>query len=337
MCGQLLRAYGRTPAVYGLALNVVSSVGIIVINKVLFTLQFQFGVPTDLTRLCHSVDSASPAEHTCDIPCGGGGVLAFAASTLLGLNFAATSVLALCPQETRSKRSPELAPGADAAVLSSLDMSKYIVCFVLSLIGGQFSLMLNSVGFYQVSKLMMIPTSCVFEFFLQGRRFSPPMLACIALLLFGVGLTTVSDVSMRPLGTFMAAIGVVTSSGQQVLVSFLQKKYNFDVAVFVASSSQYVAITLLTIGPFLDRYVSGLWVADWLLDCPNPRLIALLVFCSSTIAALVNWSQAVAIVHTSAVCAWPRRTAICLDRPATRSRGHFRDAPPEMYLLVHEQ
>ena len=45
----------------------------------------------------------------------------------------------------------------------------------------------NPITAAQISKLMIIPTSCVLEFLFQGKRYSARILATVVLVLVGVG------------------------------------------------------------------------------------------------------------------------------------------------------
>ena len=79
------------------------------------------------------------------------------------------------------------------------------------------SLLLNTVGFYQITKLLLAPFVCLIESLFFGKRFSISVLLCILVTLVGVGIVTVSDVESNPLGMVMAVIFIVTSGFQQIL------------------------------------------------------------------------------------------------------------------------
>ncbi|KAG7552559.1 Ribonuclease H-like superfamily [Arabidopsis thaliana x Arabidopsis arenosa] len=76
------------------------------------------------------------------------------------------------------------------------------------------SLMWNSVGFYQIAKLSMIPVSCLLEVVFDKIRYSGDTKLSIGLVLVGVGVCTVTDVSVNTKG-FVAA--VCTLSTEEVL------------------------------------------------------------------------------------------------------------------------
>jgi solute carrier family 35 protein E3 len=73
------------------------------------------------------------------------------------------------------------------------------------------------VGFYQITKLLLAPFVCAIESAFFGKRFSFSVLLCILATLVGVGIVTVSDVDINPVGLIMAVIFIVTSGLQQIL------------------------------------------------------------------------------------------------------------------------
>ncbi|KAK6922903.1 hypothetical protein RJ641_011207 [Dillenia turbinata] len=66
-------------------------------------------------------------------------------------------------------------------------------------------------GFYQIAKLSMIPVSCLLEVVLDNIQYSRDTKLSIALALVGVGVCTVTDVSVNRKG-FIAAFITVWST-----------------------------------------------------------------------------------------------------------------------------
>ncbi|KAL2471678.1 Nucleotide-sugar transporter family protein [Abeliophyllum distichum] len=124
--------------------NVVTSVGIIIVNKALMA-NYGFSFATTLTGL-----------H-------------FATTTLMtvvlrGLGYIQPSHLPI----------PELL--------------KFVLFANFSIVGMNVSLMWNSVGFYQIAKLTMIPVSCLLEVVFDKIRYSRDTKLSIAIVLLGVVL-----------------------------------------------------------------------------------------------------------------------------------------------------
>lgn len=150
---------------------------------------------------------------------------------------------------------------------------------------------------------MIIPTSCVLEFFLQGKRYSPPILATVVMVLVGVGAATVSDVTLSLGGAIVAFISVITMSAQQVLASVIQQRYSLKAEAFVAHVAPFQAMILICLGPFLDRLIVGAWPWEIFSAAEADKLAMTLFFVvlSSVVAIIVNVSQAMAIGVASAV------------------------------------
>lgn len=67
------------------------------------------------------------------------------------------------------------------------------------------------VGFYQIAKLCVIPFVCVVEYFAYARYFSGPVMSSIGIVMAGVGLVTISDVSMNLGGLLVALLSIVAA------------------------------------------------------------------------------------------------------------------------------
>ncbi|KAI3721049.1 hypothetical protein L2E82_32052 [Cichorium intybus] len=80
----------------------------------------------------------------------------------------------------------------------------HLMLFVLfanfSIVGMSVSLMWNSVGFYQIAKLSMIPVSCLLEVAFDKIRYSRDTKLSILIVLLGVAVCTVTDVSVNTKG-----------------------------------------------------------------------------------------------------------------------------------------
>lgn len=103
---------------------------------------------------------------------------------------------------------------------------KFILLFAaigsVSIASANLSLLLNTVGFYQISKLLLAPFVCLIESLYFSKRFSVPVLLSILVTLLGVGVITVSNVDTNPLGVLMSLIFIVASGLQQILCGHFQ-------------------------------------------------------------------------------------------------------------------
>lgn len=73
----------------------------------------------------------------------------------------------------------------------------------------------NDFNFCQIAKLSMIPVSCFLEIVLDKIRYSRDTKLSIGVVLLGVGVCTVTDVSVNAKGLIAASIAVWSTSLQQ--------------------------------------------------------------------------------------------------------------------------
>ncbi|CAN6468388.1 unnamed protein product [Victoria cruziana] len=200
--------------------NIVTSVGIIIVNKTLMaTYGFTF------------------------------------ATTLTGLHFATTTLMTMVLRWMGYIQPTHLP-------LSEL--LKFVLFANFSIVGMNVSLMWNSVGFYQIAKLSMIPVSCLLEVVLDNMRYSRGTKLSILVVLLGVGVCTVTDVSVNAKGFVAAVIAVWSTSLQQYYVHFLQRKYSLGSFNLLGHTAPVQAASLLIVGPFLD-----LWLTNKRIDLYN--------------------------------------------------------------------
>jgi hypothetical protein len=74
------------------------------------------------------------------------------------------------------------------------------------------SLQYNSVGTYQMLKLLVIPCCMVVQYVSHGHRFSKPIVLSLLVMLFGVATATITDISFTMLGLCVGMVAVVTTS-----------------------------------------------------------------------------------------------------------------------------
>ncbi|KAJ9670908.1 hypothetical protein PVL29_027073 [Vitis rotundifolia] len=233
--------------------NVVTSVGIIIVNKALMaTYGFSF------------------------------------ATTLTGLHFATTTLM------TTVLRWLGYIQGSHLPVSELL---RFVLFANFSIVGMNVSLMWNSVGFYQIAKLSMIPVSCFLEVMLDKMRYSRDTKLSIALVLLGVAVCTVTDVSVNAKGFIAAFIAVWSTALQQYYVHFLQRKYSLGSFNLLGHTAPVQAASLLLLGPFLDY-----WLTNKRVDNYQYSLISVMfIILSCTIAVGTNLSQFICIGRFTAV------------------------------------
>lgn len=210
------------------------------------------------------------------------------ATTLTGLHFATTTLMTVVLRWLGYIQPTHLP-------LSEL--LKFVLFANLSIVGMNVSLMWNSVGFYQIAKLCMIPVSCLLEVVLDKVRYSRDTKLSIVVVLIGVAICTVTDVSVNSRGLIAATVAVWSTALQQYYVSFLQRKYSLGAFSLLGHTAPAQAASLLILGPFLD-----FWLTTKRLDAFNYNATAVFfIILSCTIAIGTNLSQFICIGRFTAV------------------------------------
>ena len=168
---------------------------------------------------------------------------------------------------------------------------KFILLFSaigsVSIASANLSLLLNTVGFYQISKLLLAPFVCLIESLYFGKRFSMPVLLSILVTLIGVGVITVSNVDTHPLGVLMSLVFIVSSGLQQILCGHFQAKFSLQSHQLLANTAPLQGLILLSLGPFIDEMVTGEWISSWEPNVPALQILGV----SCLIAVGTNLSQ----------------------------------------------
>ncbi|KAH7278067.1 hypothetical protein KP509_38G022300 [Ceratopteris richardii] len=155
----------------------------------------------------------------------------------------------------------------------------------------------NSVGFYQMTKLAIIPCTVLLETLFLGKLFSRRIQAALFVLLFGVGIATVTDLQLNFLGSVLAALAIITTCIAQIMTNTIQKKFKVTSTQLLYQSCPFQAVTLLIAGPFLDGFLTKKNVFSFTYTFPILGFIIL----SCLISVSVNFSTFLVIGKTSPV------------------------------------
>uniref|UniRef100_A0A7N0UIE6 Sugar phosphate transporter domain-containing protein n=1 Tax=Kalanchoe fedtschenkoi TaxID=63787 RepID=A0A7N0UIE6_KALFE len=236
-------------------MNVVSSVGIIMVNKQLMS--------------------------------SSGYAFSFA-TTLTGFHFAVTALVGMVSNAT----------GYSAAKhVPMWELLWFSIVANTSITAMNLSLMLNSVGFYQISKLSMIPVVCVMEWILHNKHYSKEVKISVVFVIIGVAVCTVTDVKVNAKGFLCACVAVLSTSFQQISIGSLQKKYSIGSFELLSKTAPIQAISLLILGPFIDYYLNDILITTYKLSTGATLFILL----SCSLAVFCNVSQYLCIGRFSAV------------------------------------
>ncbi|KAL2239589.1 UNVERIFIED_CONTAM: UDP-xylose transporter 3 [Sesamum indicum] len=159
------------------------------------------------------------------------------------------------------------------------------------------SLGFNSVGFYQMTKLAIIPCTVLLETLFFRKKFSRNVQLSLSVLLMGVGIATVTDLQLNILGSILSLLAVVTTCVAQIMTNTIQKKFKVSSTQLLYQSCPYQAITLFVTGPFLDGLLTNQNVFAFNY---TPQVLAFIVL-SCLISVSVNFSTFLVIGKTSPV------------------------------------
>ncbi|CAI0428608.1 unnamed protein product [Linum tenue] len=210
------------------------------------------------------------------------------ATTLTGMHFATTTLLTLALRWMKYIQPSHLPVS---------ELLKFVLFANFSIVGMNVSLMWNSVGFYQIAKLTMIPVSCFLEVVLDNMRYSRDTKLSIGVVLLGVGVCTVTDVSVNTKGFLAAVVAVWSTALQQYYVHYLQRRYSLNSFNLLGHTAPAQAGSLLLVGPFLDYWLTTKRVDAY----PYSLTPVLFIVLSCTIAIGTNLSQFICIGRFTAV------------------------------------
>ncbi|CAL9176510.1 unnamed protein product [Musa hybrid cultivar] len=159
------------------------------------------------------------------------------------------------------------------------------------------SLGFNSVGFYQMTKLAIIPCTVFLETVFLAKIFSRSIQLSLTILLLGVGIATVTDLQLNLLGSVLSLLAVVTTCIAQIMTNTIQKKFKVSSTQLLYQSAPYQALTLFISGPFLDGLLTNQNVFAFNY---TPQVLIFIVL-SCLISVSVNFSTFLVIGKTSPV------------------------------------
>ncbi|KAF8692900.1 hypothetical protein HU200_039258 [Digitaria exilis] len=159
------------------------------------------------------------------------------------------------------------------------------------------SLGFNSIGFYQMTKLAIIPFTVLLETIFLKKRFSETIKFSLLVLLLGVGIASVTDLKLNFLGSVLSGLAIATTCVGQILTNTIQRKLKVSSTQLLYQSAPYQAAILFATGPFVDHLLTNRSVFAHTYTFPVVGFIVL----SCLIAVSVNFSTFLVIGTTSPV------------------------------------
>ncbi|NP_001131257.1 UDP-xylose transporter 1 isoform X1 [Zea mays] len=159
------------------------------------------------------------------------------------------------------------------------------------------SLGFNSIGFYQMTKLAIIPFTVLLETIFLNKRFSESIKLSLLVLLLGVGIASITDLKLNMLGSILSGLAIATTCVGQILTNTIQKRLKVSSTQLLYQSAPYQAGILFATGPFVDQLLTDRSVFAHKYSAPVLGFIVL----SCLIAVSVNFSTFLVIGTTSPV------------------------------------
>ena len=104
-----------------------------------------------------------------------------------------------------------------------------------------FNLLINSMGFYQLSKLCCIPVIVLANYVIYSKKTPFRTLCCLAVLLCGIALFSVNDVTINLLGSIYAVIAVCFTTASQMSTNVYSNRFQ----VFGSAMQHITAIPMI--------------------------------------------------------------------------------------------
>lgn len=155
------------------------------------------------------------------------------------------------------------------------------------------SLKLNSIGFYQLFKLLVTPAVVLLEYVLDGKVLSRKRTASLVAVCAFVLVSSGADLEFDTIGTICATIWVPLAAGYKVQWGRVQKQYSCSTPALMHAVLPYAIVVQTMISPIVDP--PGLLQFQW-----TPEAVFWLVL-SGIAAFLVNLSGFLVMGHAGAL------------------------------------
>eukprot|EP00659_Diplonema_papillatum_P016610 gene16610-25477_t len=218
------------------------------------------------------------------------------ATTLSGMHFIITGFASkLIKQylddrkDEQNKQTDEKTDTKEKRHLPLMDLVTFVIVANLSIASLNTSLMINNVSLYQIAKLGIPPLSAVIERVWFGNSYAGNQIGAMFVTLVGVSLVTVAEfkVAGDSIGVGVALVSVVSSALQQILCGYYQRKNKMSSNDFLNAVSLWQGVTCLFFGPFMDYAFTHEWVMRYQLT----YIPGLFIVLSCLLSVVVNASH----------------------------------------------
>lgn len=141
----------------------------------------------------------------------------------------------------------------EAKTLQLRSVLKISAAFCGFVVLTNLSLRYNSVGFYQVMKVLTTPYIIVVEALFYGKSTTTIIKASLAVICLGASITSVSDYQLNTVGALLALAAIVVTSHYQIWVGTEQKELGCNSQQLLLYQAPVSAAMLLFVIPCVDE------------------------------------------------------------------------------------
>lgn len=183
--------------------------------------------------------------------------------------------------------------------LRQLDVLPITVSFCGFVVFNNLSLQHNSVGFYQLMKVMTTPVIVVLQFVLYGVKEDTKLILALVPVVMGVALATVNDFSFNYEGAFWAVAGILSTSFYQLFVKSKQDSLGANSWQLLRYQAPQASVFVFALTPMIDNCFEPNGLVEYMKSPPPYALHMLAV--SSILAFCVNLSIYLVVGRTNPV------------------------------------
>ncbi|CAL8469506.1 g9047 [Coccomyxa elongata] len=183
----------------------------------------------------------------------------------------------------------------------ALQVAPLAAAFVGYVVFWNLSLQMNSVGFYQLSKIMVLPSVAALECLVTGRRLTRMECAAIALVVVGVVMATVTDSSVTTnlMGVVLSIAAILFSALYQVWIGTKQKELEAGSMQLMHQYTPWATGLLAVLVPVFEPLGLTNPEPTTILGFPYSPVSVVAIAGSAVLGLLVSWSTFLMIGATS--------------------------------------
>ena len=210
-------------------------------------------------------------------------------AALTALHYLISSAFVASLRSAQTFERATVAPRHRAAYLALICI--WALCNSLS----NASLEANSVGFYSLLKVLVVPIVALLDYLVYAKALPFGKAALLVTACCGVAVATVSDVQLNARGATLAVFSVLSGVGQKMLNEHLQQRGGLSTLQLMDLCFPAMTVLAVLTVPLMDK--PGVLARVRSLSASEAGLVAL----SSAVAVSINYSTTLVLGVTNAL------------------------------------